>query len=190
MSKYQKHITDSLLLDYITGMIPPDQHLKVKQWLEADPGNREHLEKIREIWEHSSSYPSFSQIDPEKDWQIVSGRIGGGKTISMKPNNRPGIVWISRIAAIAVILAGLGYLLYFLAGEPVILNRQLAVITTDQKSTVDMPDGSRVFLNTGSSLHYPERFGNKIRKVELAGEAWFEVAENSKKPFIISADGA
>jgi ferric-dicitrate binding protein FerR (iron transport regulator) len=190
MSKHPKHITDSLLLDYITGSIPPDELVHVEQWLEADPGNRKHLDMIRKIWEHSSSFPSFDQIDMQKDWQVVSNRIGGGKTIAVKPKSRSVIYTITRIAAIAIILTGLGYMLYFLAGEPVILNRQLVVHTTDQKSTIDLPDGSRVYLNKGSSLHYPARFRSRLRRVDLMGEAWFEVAENRKKPFIVSSDGA
>lgn len=48
---------------------------------------------------------------------------------------------------------------------------------------VDLPDGSKVWLNAGSSLRYPTNFNGNIRSVELAGEAYFEVAKNAKKPF-------
>jgi len=48
---------------------------------------------------------------------------------------------------------------------------------------VDLPDGSKVWLNAGSSLRYPTNFNGNIRSVQLAGEAYFEVAKNAKKPF-------
>ncbi|SEP32745.1 FecR family protein [Mucilaginibacter sp. OK283] len=48
---------------------------------------------------------------------------------------------------------------------------------------VDLPDGSKVWLNAGSSLKYPTNFNGNIRSVQLAGEAYFEVAKNAKKPF-------
>jgi transmembrane sensor len=48
---------------------------------------------------------------------------------------------------------------------------------------VNLPDGTRIWLNAGSSLRYPTRFSVKERKVELSGEAYFEVAKNKALPF-------
>ncbi len=48
-----------------------------------------------------------------------------------------------------------------------------------------LPDGSRVFLNAASSLRYPTRFSHSQRKVELIGEAYFEVAGDPAHPFIV-----
>lgn len=51
-----------------------------------------------------------------------------------------------------------------------------------------LPDGTKVWLNATSSLSYPVIFSGKERKVVLTGEAYFEVAHNSKKPFKVIAD--
>ena len=48
-----------------------------------------------------------------------------------------------------------------------------------------LPDGTRVFLNSGSVLRYDNFFGKKYRTLKLAGEAFFEVTRNEKLPFII-----
>jgi len=49
-----------------------------------------------------------------------------------------------------------------------------------------LPDGTRVYLNSASSLTYPTKFAGKDRKVTLSGEAYFEVAKNPKMPFIVN----
>jgi len=48
---------------------------------------------------------------------------------------------------------------------------------------VILPDGSKVWLNSASSLRYPVRFTGNERKVEISGEAYFEVAHNRRMPF-------
>jgi ferric-dicitrate binding protein FerR (iron transport regulator) len=55
--------------------------------------------------------------------------------------------------------------------------------------SVTLPDGTRVWLNSASSLKYPTSFLGKERKVEIDGEAYFEVAHNADKPFRVSVNG-
>lgn len=53
-----------------------------------------------------------------------------------------------------------------------------------------LSDGSQVWLNSQSSIRYPVAFNSDIRKVEITGEAYFEVAAISRKtPFIVSLNG-
>lgn len=57
-----------------------------------------------------------------------------------------------------------------------------------QKLTISLGDGSSIKLNAGSTLTYPETFEDGIRKVKLAGEAFFEIAEDTQKPFIVETE--
>ena len=54
---------------------------------------------------------------------------------------------------------------------------------------VVLPDGSKVWLNAESSLHFPTAFTGNQREVTLTGEAYFEVAKNKEKPFRVKVDG-
>ncbi|WP_295120649.1 FecR domain-containing protein [uncultured Chitinophaga sp.] len=51
-----------------------------------------------------------------------------------------------------------------------------------------LPDGSTVVLNAGSRLSYPKKFGNQREVTLLEGEAYFDVKQDAKKPFIVKAD--
>lgn len=54
---------------------------------------------------------------------------------------------------------------------------------------INLPDGSRVWLNAMSSLRYPVNFGGKFRQVELSGEGYFEVSPNKQMPFKVLTTG-
>lgn len=55
---------------------------------------------------------------------------------------------------------------------------------------IELPDGSQVWLNAASSLRFPTAFAGKERRVEISGEAYFEVAKNKSMPFVVSVNGA
>ncbi|HEY4936399.1 MAG TPA: FecR family protein [Puia sp.] len=55
------------------------------------------------------------------------------------------------------------------------------------KTNLILPDGTKVWLNAGSSLSYDSSYGRNIREVALSGEAFFDVVKNKEKPFIIHA---
>ena len=52
-----------------------------------------------------------------------------------------------------------------------------------------LPDGSKVWLNSASSLYFPTAFSSSERRVELTGEGYFEIAENKALPFKVQANG-
>ncbi|PRD56644.1 FecR family protein [Sphingobacterium gobiense] len=56
------------------------------------------------------------------------------------------------------------------------------------KYQVALPDGTKVWLNSASSLTYPTKFSNNERKVTLTGEGYFEVAKNAKAPFTVTTE--
>lgn len=99
------------------------------------------------------------------------------------------IAW-GKVAASAVILLGIGFSLYLKWNTPA----QTHPVTllekhTDwgQKLSLTLSDGTEVRLNSGSTLKFPERFTGNIRKVELSGEAFFNVSKNPERPFVITS---
>ena len=62
---------------------------------------------------------------------------------------------------------------------------QTLTVPDGQRAHIILPDGSSVWVNAHSTLHYPSAFG-KERKVELSGEALFDIVKDDKHPFIVT----
>lgn len=69
------------------------------------------------------------------------------------------------------------------------VNWEMIATTNGVRDTVCLADGSRIILNGGSSLEIPDNFGKKNREIHFYGEAYFEIAKNPDKPFIVHSDG-
>ncbi len=81
-----------------------------------------------------------------------------------------------------------GRLVYSGLGTEVVFN----TLTNPRGSKVidmTLADGSRVWLNAGSSIHYPIAFPGKERRIETTGEVYVKVAKNTAQPFIASTNG-
>ncbi len=102
-------------------------------------------------------------------------------------------VWRSflRVAAVIAVAVALGWyvgthLKNF--GNPVDehpVAMQKVITPKGEKAAVTFSDGSKIILNAASELRFPKEFTGKERKVYLDGEAYFEVAHNSGKPFVV-----
>ncbi|MGS2761559.1 FecR family protein [Sinomicrobium sp. M5D2P9] len=96
-----------------------------------------------------------------------------------------------KIAASMIILFGLGLSIYLKWNTPA-KTPPITILekSTDwgQKLSLTLTDGTEIRLNAGSTIKFPEKFTGDTREVELTGEAFFNVARNPKKPFIIKSD--
>ncbi|RAV30390.1 FecR family protein [Sinomicrobium soli] len=95
------------------------------------------------------------------------------------------------VAASFLLLVGLGTGIWQYRNH--LPSQQLALHTVSspfgEKYTVTLEDGSVIKLNAGSTLSFPEKFSGPVRRVELTGEAFFEVTPDPERPFIILAQG-
>ena len=55
---------------------------------------------------------------------------------------------------------------------------------------LELPDGSRVWLNATSSIHFPTSFTGTARRIEIIGEAYFEIAKNPNMPFVVTVNNS
>lgn len=96
--------------------------------------------------------------------------------------------WWSKVAAILIIPLIFACFYFFLTGVPSNNNNSRVVkyiVPAGQKSNVILADGTHVWLNSGSTLSYPENNSQSVRKVHLEGEAYFEVTKDTQRPFLV-----
>lgn len=88
-------------------------------------------------------------------------------------------------AAAAMIILGVSLWIYYqhISVSPV--SYKEASTQKGERKEIRLADGTKVWLSPASRLEYPDKFGDKTRKVSLSGEAFFEVAEDKLHPFII-----
>lgn len=89
----------------------------------------------------------------------------------------------SLMAAAMVLLSGILFYRLYYADSP---GQRMKLATENgQKTTIVLSDGTKVSLNSGTTLTYPETFGENVREVELDGEAFFQVERDEARPFTI-----
>ncbi len=102
-------------------------------------------------------------------------------------------LWIRRLtvaATIGMLAAGL-YRLHDFTRRPALFPNKQSEVSAKPgaKSKIFLPDGTTVWLNSGSRLTYSDNFRDTVRAVELEGEAFFDVVKDAKHPFIVHTSG-
>jgi len=177
-------MNEASIIAYLKSECSPREKEELEDWISQSPGNRIRFEEIKNIWEFSRADYSGLPADPETSWKRIQGAISEeGPRIEPVRGNSIGKYW--RIAASVALLVGLGYVSLRYVERGGADAEQAVVQTREGKTEVELPDGSRVWLNAYSTLTYPSAFGRKERGVSLEGEAYFEVTRERRRPFTV-----
>ena len=174
-------MNEESLIHYIKGDKISDQELiEILDWIELSKENLAKYNELKNLW-------VISGLDrAEADYSQKATK----KAIHISRFSVAHSIW--RYAAIFI------FAFLFGAGSLYYLNRihsnQLSEVYNEiqvpkgEKSSITLYDGTKVWLNSGTTLKYPVVFSNNLRKVYLVGEAYFDVAKNKNQPFIVNAD--
>lgn len=175
-------INDSILMAYINSELSGERAELVESWLKTSEENKEHFSKLEKAWKLSGLIkPKPVSVNVEEAWNNVFQKIDTEeKVIDINKNkSKTALKFIMAIAAMLVVM----FSVYKFSGNGSIENVNLLANNSILSETLS--DGSEITLNENSMLSYPEKFANNERRVNLKGEAFFEIERDEKKPFVI-----
>jgi transmembrane sensor len=175
-----EHI-DTLIARSIENSITPAEQLLLNNWLQEDVANQQYFDALKSTWMLTSqSLPNYTP-DTARNWERFQQHLATD-TATSSHQLVPAYRHIFRIAAAIILLAGatLLYFLFFTQYDTTVMT------AVGEKKQVTLPDGTLVFMNQGSSIQYTPDFAGTERSVRLQGEAFFEVAPNIEKPFVVT----
>lgn len=176
---------DGLLAKYMLGEATPAEKDTVDQWIKESELNQRYFTHFKLIWENAASLKTESSLDPDQSWEEFK-KLAGQPARPVVKTLKTSVSWL-RMAAIWLAVFSAAGLLYTVLkpGKP----NMLTVQTGDKVKTDTLSDGSVITLNRNSALTYPDKFTGGIRAVKLnRGEAFFSVAHDKSKPFIITVN--
>lgn len=188
-----KEDINNIIAKELSGNASPEEMDLLREWINEEDINKTHYNVLRLNWVQGDENILESKA---RVFLRLSDKIGGKKEksqpIELQPAlNNPWKGWM-KIAASLVLIGSLALLIYqnFQSSS----DRQLAEIKMVVKETpkgvkrqIVLPDGSNVWLNSGSSLSYQTGFTDSSRHVTLVGEAYFEVSKDSSRPFRVES---
>lgn len=200
--------------DFREWILHPDHESNIRweKFLKKKPGCREHILAARRIvlyLEHKRIQPDeLGDADKAEIWQKIKRGVAKNKVtvpeawvvpissdavLKKESKRRVGFPFL-KYAAILLFSIGLGMLWVFFGPTPedrkvVALDWQHHETPKGTKSAVTLSDGSVVTLNSASRIRYLKNFEGTTREVYLEGEAFFEVAKDSVKPFLVHTAG-
>lgn len=176
---------------------------KIYHWLSTPEKEAEASAFLKSSWQQVSSESDIPEdmVSVSKMREQIWNRIGhSDEKMLVQPDNstkyhldffKQGM----KAAAIVVLIIATGIVFYNvnIKQEQSSLETSVTYIEKSnprgQKSTVFLSDGSKVILNSSSSIRYASDFGESNRDITLNGEAFFEVAENREIPFNVISEG-
>lgn len=186
----KKEIPYELLAKYLSQQCTSAEREEVNHWLNDDPEHPLLLKKLQRQWESIHADTSTYVIpDKVEVWGKIQNRIRN-KVKQVPLYSRSLLIKVSAVAA--TIALAIGFSLSFLFNNQneswqAAEFENVIISPLGQKTQIVLPDGTLVWLNSGTRLSYNYQYSTRDRVVNLEGEAFFDVKKDTQYPFIVKA---
>lgn len=177
-NKYQN--IEELLPRFCDGLTTEEESLLVEEWIAEDDENLKLVNRIHALHLAVDTMEFKKHTDLDKVLAKVKRKVGLTAVSWWE--------WTQRIAAVMSIPLLLTCIWFYFEKDDVKPTAQMIEVKTNPGMTTSLmlPDSTLVCLNSETVLRYPSHFNEETRKVELEGEAYFDVTSNKNKPFVVA----
>ncbi|MCG8310257.1 MAG: DUF4974 domain-containing protein [Cytophagales bacterium] len=179
---------DRIIYKSLTNNANEKERDQLNRWLNASAQNRRVFQHLKKDWATRTPEPTLINED-----EVLERIWNEGTDISSRSTSVISLLW--KVAASLLVILTLGYLVFSIIDKQdrqktdVVRKKIIKENPVGQKSKLFLPDGSIVWLNAASSIQYWDTFTDSSRIVVLEGEAYFEVAKDSLRSFIVETFG-
>jgi ferric-dicitrate binding protein FerR (iron transport regulator) len=168
---------EALIIRYFKNKTSKEENSSLLSWLQSSDENKKLFFEMKDVWD--SSLVLKNKYNKNVQWKILRRKQ---TDIRLRYIQK----YIA-VAAVALLLITVGYFMSSQTETKVKMISYNDVLTlSGEKVKLKLSDGTIVWVNSKSKFSYPTNFSGEKREVFLEGEAYFEVARNEKKPFIIN----
>ena len=175
-------LNEDIIIRYLENRCSEEDFVLINEWMKESDENAGELFRMEEIYQ-------LGKFPFEEENLVVRAERRLGRRLEQENQKRQEVFklksvlrYAAAIVGVIVLAAGLAYWFRNKAEELVV-----ASAAHGQVREMLLPDGTKVWLNQSSVLKYPHAFEGKERHVYLDGEAYFEVARNHEKPFMVKS---
>lgn len=181
---------DKKLLNYFNGQSTADEEVEILKWLKLDKRNEDYFFRFKE------------NLDPQKmehpllesSYAELRSKLLVNQQFSLKSSGRLHRIQLplSRIAAMLLIAIMTGFTVAYLIIDRKFQKSEVvwfeSRVPRGEKSQLNLPDGTKIWMNSESYVSYPSNFMEGNREVKLKGEAYFEVAKVPHSSFTVATN--
>lgn len=182
-----KNYIEEIVAKHLVGEASYEEVGILEDWLK-EPANEAEYKELIKTWNDATSATILHQFNVQAAWEKVNTKIAAKHNSTEEK-----IISINKYKKVLTLAASLIFItvsiFYFYTGissGPVAMKN----ITASINQKILLTDGSTIHLRKGSTLKYPEKFEGNIRRVEMKGEAYFEIMHDETKPFEVTTPKA
>ena len=181
----KNHIYHLIALEY-SDHLNKEQQTQLQYWLEMSVANRSEYNELVKLLTYYNRLGAMKKINVDQDLLSVK------KKLHRQTKKNTFFLNFQRVAAILLIPL-LIYTAWSLSKYQEQIEKNISLKTSETsfglRSQIQLSDGTKVFLNSGSRLTYPDEFTGNSREVQLIGEAYFQVESDKEHPFFVDLNG-
>lgn len=175
-----------IIISVLEGNATSDERKILTGWMHSSKKNHKEFEQLEAVWNALEIRKNQENFDTEKGFENFMTYINKPRTVTQLKQQRKMSNVLVRIAASLFLVLVSSFITYLIINKQDLTVAYFELTTPKGSQTqIALTDGTKIWLNAGSKLRYPNKFIGDTRTVYLEGEAFFNVKKDPAHPFIV-----